>query len=65
MLKVRLGIKPSRNPAEGSESFEFLGAESNSGSVSRSHIRLRLNTLSDAGLGESQYWLDSGSVFRK
>jgi len=65
VLKVRLGIKPSRNPAEGSESFEFLGAESNSGSVSRSHIRLRLNTLSDAGLGESQYWLDSGSVFRK
>jgi hypothetical protein len=65
VLKVRLGIKPSRNPAEGSESFEFLGAEANSGSVSRSHIRLRLNTLSDAGLGESQYWLDSGSVFRK
>lgn len=65
VLKVRLGIKPSRNPAEGSESFEFLGAESDNGSVSRSHIRLRLNTLSDAGLGESHYWLDSGSVFRK
>ncbi|MBB3103008.1 virulence factor SrfB [Azomonas macrocytogenes] len=65
VLKVRLGIKPSRNPSEGSESFEFLGAESSNGSVSRSHIRLKLNTLSDAGLGESQYWLDSGSVFRK
>ncbi|MDO9617517.1 MAG: virulence factor SrfB [Pseudomonas sp.] len=65
VLKVRLGIKPSRNPAEGSESFEFLGAESDGGSVSRAHIRLRLNTLADAGLGESQYWLDSGSVFRK
>ncbi|MCU1719272.1 virulence factor SrfB [Pseudomonas sp. 5P_3.1_Bac2] len=65
VLKIRLGIKPAANQSEGSESFEFLGAESDNGSVSRSHIRLRLNTLADAGLGESQYWLDSGSVFRK
>lgn len=65
VLKVRLGIKPSRNPAEGSERFELLGVESDSGAVSRTHVRLKLNTLPDAGLGESQYWLDSGSVFRK
>jgi len=65
VLKVRLGIKPSRNKNEGSESFEFLGAESESGSVSRAHIRLRLNTLDDSGLGETHYWLDSGSVFCK
>jgi len=65
VLKVRLGIKPSRNRDEGSETFEFLGAESDSGSVSRSHIRLRLNTMDDNGLGETHYWLDSGSVFHK
>lgn len=65
VLKVRLGITRSRNPAEGSESFEFVGAESTQGAISRSHLRLKLNTLSDAGLGESQYWLDSGSVYRK
>jgi len=63
VLKVRLGIKPARNRDEGSETFEFLGAESESGSVSRAHIRLRLNTLDDSGLGETHYWLDSGSVF--
>jgi len=65
VLNVRLGIKPSRNQSEGSETFEFLGAESQIGSVSRAHIRLRLNTLDDSGLEETHYWLDSGSVFRK
>jgi len=65
VLKVRLGIKPSRNKKEGSETFEFLSAESASGQVSRAHIRLRLNTLDDSGLGETHYWLDSGSIFHK
>jgi len=65
VLKVRLGIKPSRNPDEGSETFEFRGAESDGGAVGSRDIRLRLNTLPDTGLGETQYWLDSGSVFSK
>jgi len=65
VLKVRLGIKPSRNKSEGNETFEFLGAESEAGSVSRAHIRLRLNTLNESGLNATHYWLDSGSVFNK
>jgi len=65
VLKVRLGIKPSRHREGGSEAFELLGAESERGAVSRAHLRLRLNTLSDSGLGETHYWLDSGSVYSK
>jgi hypothetical protein len=63
VLKVRLRLsnKRSRNPDEGSETFEFDGAELSTGSVSTRDIRLRLYTLSDNKLGE-QYWLDSGSV---
>lgn len=64
VLKVRLGIKPSRNPSAGSERFVLAGVESSNGAVSLNNLRLTLNTLSDAGMGESQYWLDSGSVFR-
>ena len=64
VLKVRLRLsnKRLRNPDEGSETFEFDGAESkDGGSVRTRDIRLRLYTLSDNKLGE-QYWLDSGSV---
>jgi hypothetical protein len=64
VLQVRLGIKRSRFD-ETTESFEFLSAESDEGSVSRKALRLRLNTLVDSGLGTSHYWLDSGSVYRK
>jgi len=65
ILKVQLGVKQSRNPQQGNETFEFVGAETDSGQISRKHIRLRLNTLPDNGLGQTQYWLDSGSVFNK
>lgn len=65
VLKVRLQAKRnSANPAEGTERFIIAGVESDTGSVSSRALKLQLNTLSDAGLGESQYWLDSGSVFR-
>jgi len=65
VLKVQLGIKTSRNPEQGNETFEFVRAETDRGQVSRRQIRLRLNTLPDHGLGQTQYWLDSGSVFNK
>ena len=42
----------------------IAGVESGTGAVSNRALKLQLNTLSDAGLGESSYWLDSGSVFR-
>ena len=44
------------------------GIESNSSNVSfnpRSDLELELNTMLDAGLSETKYWLDSGSVKRK
>ena len=34
-------------------------------SFSSKHVKLQLNTMIDAGLGDSNYWLDSGSVKRK
>jgi hypothetical protein len=65
VLKVRLQAKRNNvNPAEGTERFIIAGIESESGSVSSRALKLQLNTLSDAGLGETQYWLDSGSVFQ-
>jgi hypothetical protein len=51
-----------------SDKLEIAGVESNSSSVSfnaRSDLHLQLNTLLDAGLSETKYWLDSGSVKRK
>lgn len=65
VLRVRLQAKRG-NPASGggSERFVIAGVESGTGAVSNRALKLQLNTLSDAGLGESSYWLDSGSVFR-
>lgn len=40
------------------ESFEIAAVEG----ASRSKLSLKLNTMADAGFGETQYWLDSGSV---
>lgn len=33
-------------------------------SFTTNHLKLQLNTLNDAGLGDTNYWLDSGSVKR-
>lgn len=65
ILKVRLQAKRNNNnPTEGTERFVIAAIESDSGSVSSRALKLQLNTLVEAGLGESQYWLDSGSVFQ-
>ena len=65
VLKVRLQAKRgNRSSGKGSERFEVAGVESGSGAVSNRALKLQLNTLSDAGLGDSSYWLDSGSVYR-
>jgi len=41
-----------------------VAVESDAGAVKTKSLKLQLNTLTDAGLGETQYWLDSGSVIR-
>jgi hypothetical protein len=33
--------------------------------VSKGAVRIQLNTMLEAGLGDSPYWLDSGSVVLK
>ncbi|AWB34941.1 virulence factor SrfB [Orrella marina] len=40
------------------ESFEIASVEG----ASRNKLSLKLNTMADAGFGETHYWLDSGSV---
>ena len=35
------------------------------GNLARRLLELELNTMLDAGLSETKYWLDSGSVKRK
>lgn len=35
------------------------------GGVNKSGLSFKLNTLADSGIGETSYWLDSGSVLGK
>jgi len=55
---VVLKVSLKRSERTGPESFELASVEGGS----KSKIKFRLNTMVDAGLGDSQYWLDSGSV---
>ena len=55
---VVLKVSLKRSERSGPESFELASVEGGS----KSKIKFRLNTMVDAGLGASQYWLDSGSV---
>ncbi|KAE9535391.1 virulence factor SrfB [Ursidibacter arcticus] len=66
VLEVTLGIKNNKNSKERAENFYIKSVTSSNGrSCSRDRdIKLRLNTMADAGLGETQYWLDSGCVKR-
>ena len=51
-----------------SDRLTIANIESNSSRVMfnpRSDLELELNTMLDAGLSETKYWLDSGSVKRK
>jgi hypothetical protein len=55
---VVLKVSLRRSERAGAESFELASVEGGS----KSKVKFRLNTMIDAGLGDSQYWLDSGSV---
>jgi hypothetical protein len=61
VLQVRLK-KDRRRRAE---CFEIAGvASAQSVSVSPRDLSLKLNTLNSVGIGETSYWLDTGSVIR-
>jgi len=47
-----------------SERFEVASATSDHVSVSARDIILSLNTLNTVGIGDTSYWLDTGSVVR-
>lgn len=68
VLKVTLGIrnKNNRNDKEASEDFYIKSVEASNGRSCRRNedIVLSLNTMTDVGLNETQYWLDSGCVKR-
>ena len=70
-LKVRFEVKPAdkytRKQDLVSDRLSVRDIESNSNNVNfnpRSDLELELNTMLDAGLSETKYWLDSGSVKR-
>lgn len=64
VLNISLGIKKGKK--EYDENFYIRAARRSDGrSVDRlKDVKLRLNTMLDAGLNDTQYWLDSGSVKR-
>lgn len=61
-LSVTLGLPRSRNGCR--EQFEIKSIEaSNNKSCRRDKdIVLKLNTMTDSSLGETQFWLDTGSI---
>lgn len=66
VLKVRLAV--DERAGKGSLISDRLKVASvetdGNGNFSARDLKLQLNTLSDAGLGDTSYWLDSGSVKR-
>jgi hypothetical protein len=42
-----------------------VGSNTTTSFSAKNDVELQLNTMIDAGLGDSNYWLDSGSVKRK
>ncbi len=61
-LQITLGM--SRGRKGNKELFRILTAETSSGSNVKKDIELVLNTMTDQGLNESQFWLDTGSIRR-
>ncbi|CBL44089.1 Uncharacterized protein conserved in bacteria, putative virulence factor [gamma proteobacterium HdN1] len=64
VLNVSLKVDRKSRSAEGTESLTIASAESEAGTARKEALRMQLNTLADAGLGGTHYWLDSGSVYQ-
>ncbi|ENA1771607.1 virulence factor SrfB [Yersinia ruckeri] len=64
-LQVKLALV-NGEPDSSPERFEIAEARLGDGNrVPLHHLRLKLNTLVGNGAGETHYWIDSGSVFKK
>lgn len=62
---VVLQVRLKRDRRRRAERFEIAGVSSEqSVSVNARDITLKLNTLNTVGIGETSYWLDTGSVIR-
>lgn len=65
MLRVRLAVEPGVQSGS-PERFVLADARLDDGTrVPLSQLSLKLNTLSASGNANAQYWIDSGSVFKK
>ncbi|WP_027711413.1 virulence factor SrfB [Dickeya chrysanthemi] len=69
VIHLRLEVEGGRGQEESSgspERFVISDPQMNDGmTVRRGDLSFKLNTLADSGLGETHYWLDSGSVLAK
>ncbi len=65
VLRVKLAVEPGAQSGS-PERFVLADARLDDGTrVPLSQLSLKLNTLSASGNGNAQYWIDSGSVFKK
>ena len=70
VINLRLAVERGRvrqDMAQGSpEKFTFVDQSMSDGTnVKKNELSFKLNTLADSGIGETHYWLDSGSVLGK
>ena len=62
---LRIELKMKKERGSSTEQFIVARVETQGGQTKTPGVvKLRLNTLSNVALGEGNYWLDSGSVFR-
>lgn len=65
VLRVKLAVEPSAQSGS-PERFVLADARLDDGTrVPLTQLSLKLNTLSASGNANAQYWIDSGSVFKK
>jgi len=64
----RVRLQKERNnrgrQTEANEKFVIAAIESDTAPMKPSDVKLQLNTLTNVGIGDNNYWLDSGSVYR-
>jgi len=56
--------RSKRKNKESNEKFSIRSIESEVGKIDKKLVKLQLNTLTNVGFGDDNYWLDSGSVYR-
>jgi len=63
---IEVGLKLDQRRGSGPESFSVASAVTSYGTALNParDVLLKLNTLTTVGIGESSYWLDTGSIIR-